>query len=428
MLFTSISKWLLPSLVMVSFLVNAQQPNNSNKVVGAYFPSWSVASDGYFVEDIPADKLTHIIYAFLSVCGGDKPAAQLTASDKRLAEVCKGQPIGQAVLVNKSAALGTKLPNGSVYAGDFAEIAKLKKQHPHLVILPSFGGWTLSGPFHDVVKTDEAILRFVETAIALIQQYPIFDGIDVDWEFPGGNGETTKHDNPEHALTLAEQNREKWAYTFMMRAFRQALDKLSKTTGRRYELTSAINVMPEVTKWTNYKTVSQYMDYFFAMTYDYAGAWDNNSAHQANLLAGKGSTKGSDVFLRDLINAGVPAQKLVIGAAFYGRGWQGVPAQKGNPNLPKLGSATGPLTGVQMSYKAMKAKLINQQGYQLQFDQATQSSYLYNPENGGFISFDDQRAVEAKAKWAKENNLGGIFSWHIGHDNGDLVEAMNTIH
>uniref|UniRef100_UPI001A20157C glycosyl hydrolase family 18 protein n=1 Tax=Vibrio cholerae TaxID=666 RepID=UPI001A20157C len=72
-----------------------------------------------------------------------------------------------------------------------AQLAQLKADHPQLKILPSFGGWTMSEPFHAMAKDPKSIEQFAKTAAQLIAQYDFFDGVGLDWEYPGGGGLTT---------------------------------------------------------------------------------------------------------------------------------------------------------------------------------------------------------------------------------------------
>ncbi|RND25114.1 chitinase, partial [Vibrio cholerae] len=93
-----------------------------------------------------------------------------------------------------------------------------------------------------------------------------------------------------------------------------------------------------------YGQAVQYMDYIFAMTYDFYGGWNNVLGHQTALYCGsfmrpgqcdgkgvdengepyKGPAYTTDNGIQLLLAQGVPPSKLVVGAAMYGRGWEGV--------------------------------------------------------------------------------------------------------
>jgi chitinase len=139
--------------------------------VAGYFADWQYvnADNPYTVKDISADSLTHIIYAFLSMCGPHTGASENI--QKLVAKHCEGKEPYTAILVDAEAALEKNFGPVSVdvpYKGHFAQLAELKKQHPDLKILPSFGGWTMSEPFHAMAKNQQAMDQLSKTAVELI--------------------------------------------------------------------------------------------------------------------------------------------------------------------------------------------------------------------------------------------------------------------
>ena len=412
-----------------SFSVNAE-PN----IVVGYFADWQYANteNPYVVADIPADKLTHIIYAFLSMCGPHSGASE--AVQQQVAQQCEGKAPYTAIVVDKKAALEEDFGEVSVevdYQGHFAQLAQLKNEHPNIKILPSFGGWTMSEPFHAMAKDPKAIAHFSKTAVELIAKYDVFDGIDLDWEYPGGGGLTTSPWNPDTKLSDEEKASERTAFTHLVKVLRADLDSLSKQTEREYELSTAVGVGAKA-KQIDWQAASPYLTNMFAMTYDFLGGWGTQTGHMTNLHATERSWwgMGADVFINQMIEQGIPSHKLVIGAAFYGRGWQGT--QVYNGELPKsdLQSDGGAPFGTGENGYFMYWDLVKNygdaQGYQYKYDEQAQAPYLWNPESKVFISFEDQRSIKAKAAWAKSKDLGGIFVWELSGDpTGELVEAMS---
>jgi chitinase len=153
------------------------------KVV-AYFAEWN---QNYRVQDIPADKLTHVNYAFAKIIDG-----QCALSD-RAAAVDQAQP-------------GDKGEGGA--RGKVRQLAVLKKQHPHLKTLISVGGWTFSGQFSDAALSAASRARFARSCLDFIKTYQ-FDGVDLDWEYPGGGGmagsRTRKEDSASFTHDLGNQ-------------------------------------------------------------------------------------------------------------------------------------------------------------------------------------------------------------------------------
>jgi chitinase len=403
------------------------------KVVAGYFADWQYANadNPYTVKDIPADNLTHIIYAFLSMCGPHTGASETV--QKLVAKQCEGKEPYTAILVDTEAALEKDFGPVSVkvpYKGHFAQLAELKKQSPDLKILPSFGGWTMSEPFHAMAKNKQAMDQFSKTAVELIAQYDFFDGIDLDWEYPGGGGLTTSPWNPDTKLTDEQKALERDAFTYLVKTMRGDLDALAKQTKREYELSTAVGVGSKAAG-IDWKAAQPYLTNMFAMTYDFLGGWGQQTGHTTNLHATERSWwgMGADVFINQMIELGIPSEKLVIGAAFYGRGWQGTKDFSGDLPTQDLVSEQGAQFGTGENGYFMFWDLMKnysaKQGYEYKYDEQSQAPYLWNPDKKVFISFEDQRSIKAKADWAKQAKLGGIFTWELSGDpKGELVEVM----
>ncbi|MCU8491805.1 glycoside hydrolase family 18 protein [Vibrio vulnificus] len=405
------------------------------KVVAGYFADWQYAnaSNPYTVKDIPAEKLTHVIYAFLSMCGPHTGASETV--QKLVAKQCEGKEPFSAIVVDTEAALEKDFGKVSVkvpFKGHFAQLAELKKQHPDLKILPSFGGWTMSEPFHAMAKDPKAMAQFSKTAVELIKQYDFFDGIDLDWEYPGGGGLTTSPWSPATKLSDEQKAVERDAFTYLVKTLRADLDALEKKTNREYELSTAVGVGAKAAQ-IDWKAAQPYLTNMFAMTYDFLGGWGQQTGHTTNLHATERSWwgMGADVFINQMIELGIPSEKLVIGAAFYGRGWQGTQDYDGQAPKGDLLSEQGAQFGTGENGYFMFWDLVKnygeKQGYQYNYDEQSQAPYLWNPEKKVFISFEDQRSIKAKAQWAKQSNLGGIFTWELSGDpSGKLVDTMHA--
>ena len=383
-------KWyLLMSLLLMCCVANAKTP-----VVASYYYA---AGDSDAVSQLPVTKLTHILYAFIALCGDNSGAAE--ATHKAIEKSCKGKEPFSAVMVNRSESMS-----------ELTAFKKLKKDNPHLIVLPSFGGWGLSQPFHDMALSETGRKNFVKSAIKLIATHDVFDGIDIDWEYPGGGGKS------QPILSFAKAQQEKVMFKVLMQEFRTALDELENKTGREYQLTAAVSGLSEKTKAIDWNATIPFMNYVFVMSYDFA---TNNSkaAHHTNLFSANKNTQSTEAMVNNLLNAGVAAHKLAVGVAFYGRGWTNSDWQGQGFGSNEKAITTGTYT-----YKELITN--PPQGYTYGYDQKSQAAYFYNLDNQGFISFDDTRSVLAKAKWAKEQGLAGVFSWQIMQDNGDLLEAM----
>ncbi len=379
--------WLLSALIFAL-------PCQAEKVVATYY---SAEGNTEIIDNMPAAQLTHVLYAFLAVCGNNQGVPETT--QQAIKKACKDKPPFTAVLFNKAQA-----------EKELQHFKKLKKQHPHLILLPSFGGWTLSYPFHEMAKSDEDRQHFVKTAVALIEKFDVFDGIDIDWEFPGGGGNS----HPRVEGIAAEQ--EKTTFKLMMQEFRVALDRLSTTTKRQYQLTAAVNGSKAKTDAIDWQNTALYMDYVFAMTYDFA-VGDGQADHHTSLFNNSNDGLSTAKMINNLLAAGVPKQKLVVGVAFYGRGWRNSGWQQTHFKASNDDISTGSYTYQQLVDTPLD-------GYKYGYDTQAQAAYLYHHKQDTFISFDDKRSIAAKADWVKKQGLAGLFSWQISQDNGDLISAM----
>ncbi|SON52734.1 glycoside hydrolase family 18 protein [Vibrio tapetis] len=405
----------------------------AEKVVAGYFADWQYENqeNPYTVQDIPADNLTHIIYAFLSMCGPHKGASEQV--QKQVDAQCEGKAPYTAIVVDTKSALVHDFGKVNVdvpYKGHFAQLAQLKQDHPKIKVLPSFGGWTMSEPFHAMAKDDAAIRHFSKTAVELIAQYDFFDGIDLDWEYPGGGGLTTSPWNPDTKVNDEQKASEREAFTLLVKTLRNDLDVLSKKTARDYELSTAVGVGPKAAQ-IDWKNAAPYLTNMFAMTYDFLGGWGSQTGHLTNLHATERSWwgMGADVFINQMIEQGIPSEKLVLGAAFYGRGWQGTENFNGQLPTSDLVSKQGAQFGTGENGYFMFWDLMRNygesQGYQYKYDKQAHAPFLWNEDKKVFISFEDAQSIKAKVKWAKDANLGGIFSWELSGDpSGELTETM----
>nr|WP_107311062.1 glycosyl hydrolase family 18 protein [Burkholderia metallica] len=412
---------------------NKPYKNTSGSVVGTYFTSWSIYDRHYNVDNVPVESLTHMLYGFIPICGGQNVNASLAhdmpSSFNTLQQSCSGLPDFSVTIHDIYGEIAKALPGqgaNSKLKGVLGQMMAAKKRNPQLKILPSIGGWTLSDPFfqmHDPVKRKV----FVDSVEHLLRTWKFFDGVDIDWEFPGGKGANPSIGNPQTDGAL---------YVTLMKELRQMLDKMSKETGKTYQLTSAIGAGQDKIGVVNYKEATKYMDYLFDMTYDFYGAFNlKELGHQTALYAPawKPDTRyTTDNSIKALLEQGVDPKKLVVGAAMYGRGWTGVSGYK--DDIPFTGTAKGPVAGGWepgvLDYKAIKAKMLGANnvginGYEYRYDQNAEAPYVFNKSTGDLITFDDERSVIAKGEYVRKQQLGGLFSWEIDADNGEILNAMH---
>ncbi|HDN9005420.1 glycosyl hydrolase family 18 protein [Aeromonas veronii] len=405
---------------------NKPYANKSGKVVGTYYVEWGVYGRKFTVDKIPAQNLTHILYGFTPICGGDglnDSLKEIEGSFQALQRACAGRADFKVAIHDPWAAV--QMPQSGLtaydepYKGNFGALMALKQAYPDLKILPSVGGWTLSDPFYflgDKSKRD----TFVASVKEFLQTWKFFDGVDIDWEYPGGQGANPKLGSPSDGAT----------YVTLMKELRAMLDELESQTGRKYELTSAVGAGYDKIEDVDYRAAQQYMSHIFMMTYDYNGAWSNTElGHQTNLYAASWdpNTKyTTDKAVNLMLAQGVDPGKLVVGAAMYGRGWTGVSGYQGNN--PFTGKATGKVKGTWEDGVVDYRDIVNNRmgsGWEKSYDEVAEAPYLFKASTGDLITYDNDRSVKAKGQYVLANKLGGLFSWEIDADNGDILNAMH---
>ena len=411
---------------------NTAYANTSNSVVGAYFVEWGVYGRAFPVDKVPAYNLTHILYGFIPMCGGagiNDSVKSIQNSFETLQNSCEGTEDHEVALHDIWGAVNKKQAghgDNTVYRGNFGQLMELKRAYPTLKILPSIGGWTLSDPFY-YLGNATLRTRFVDSVKEFLLTWKFFDGVDIDWEYPGGGAA-----NP----TLGDPAVDGTTYRLLMQELRTMLDTLEVDTGRDLELTTAIAAGEEKIGRVNYTVSQQYLDYIFVMTYDFYGAWSTQVlGHQAGLFAP--TWRATDNYnahtaIRTLVKRqSVTPSKIILGVAMYGRGWTGVTGWTGTDHL--TGTATGAVDGTWESgvldYRAI-ANNIAAGTWTRHYDTAAQAPYIYKADAGDpntvdLVSYDDETSVLAKGAYARTKGLGGLFAWEIDADNGDILNAMH---
>ena len=395
------------------------------------------------------------MYGFIPICGANESLKEIENGNswRALQKACGDSSDYEVVIHDPWAAIQKSLPGVDAkdpIRGTYSQLMALKQRYPDLKILPSVGGWTLSDPFHGFTEKANRDI-FVASMKEFLKTWKFYDGVDIDWEFPGGGGPNAN---------LGDPAKDGQAYIDLMKELRAMLDQLGAETGRTYELTSAIGMGYDKIEDVNYLQAAQHMDYIFAMTYDFYGGWNNVTGHQTSLYCGshmsqgecdgtgvddkgeprKGPAYTADNGIQLLLQQGVAPEKIVLGTAMYGRGWEGVyPANASDPTNPMTAPGNGKLTGTKaqgvweagvIDYKGIKSSMIGGSGtgingFEVGYDEVAEGAYVWNQSTGKLVTYDSPRSVKAKGQYARNLGLGGLFAWEIDADNGDILNAMH---
>lgn len=406
------------------FQVAAAADDQNQEVVAVYYPEWAVYGRQFGVDSIPFAKITHLLYAFLPICGPNESLKTLNPNGFALLQTeCQNKKDFEVTIHDTWAALGSVHNN-------FGKIQAQKQRNPGVKVLISIGGWSLSDPFHFMVKDQASRAVFIDSVGRFLDQYPVFDGVDLDWEYPAGGGA-----NPNLG---AEEDGEN--FVLLVKELRAALEKKATNKPRKYLVTAAVGSAPaKIAKVPYAKLFTDPqrpgLDLVFAMTYDYFGAWDGIRGHTTGLFATDQPVldgfNGHDS-IQNLIKAGVPAKHLVLGVAMYGRAWQNVEA---SPQSPLSQSKTDDKAvgwaleagmwepGI-MDYKFIQSRYRFDPQFTYVFDAKAKAPFLWSAAQKKLISYDNSCSVSYKLAYAREQDLAGVFAWEIDSDNGDLLNTM----
>lgn len=346
--------------------------------------------EDYHPEKLPLDKLTHIIYSFTEVID-DQMKFRGSASGEKL-----------------------------------VKLVAQKKNHPNLKVMVACGGWGGSGGFSSMAASDYTRKKFVDSAVRFLLEYEL-DGLDIDWEYPG-----------MYAAGNPYMPQDKENFTALMRELREAMDE----TGRKLILTFAAAGWENYYRYVELKKVMKYADFINVMTYDNVGGGTPYTAHHTNLGWVKPEhvketpaysiveERGYDLVPRSaekiiqfIIDQGVDSKQIVIGGAFYGKGWKGVPPDNNGLYQPHDGAwRNAPYAVIMEEYE-------NKNGFVKYWDPIAKAPYLYNEEEKVFMSYEDRQSIRLKTEYAIERDLGGIMFWQLRGDSekNGLLDAIYEV-
>ena len=386
------------------------------KILAGYFEEWSIYGAHYNIADLQnngvADKLTHFYYAFANV-------APTSGAPDAMCHIADSWADFQTPFLPPVNGIADTAP----LFGNFAELVKLKQLHPNLKILISLGGASAANTagFAFAASTPQLRAQLVASCIDMfikgnvaagVSTGSLFDGIDVDWEFPAA---------------ADKQN-----FTLLLQEFRNQLDALGVANKTHYLLTIAAPAGEQNFSNIELAKVAKQLDFFNIEGYDYHGTWETTTNHHAPLF---GSRQVPDNFFIEFtidayLDAGVPARKLLLGVPFYGRGWTGVPNVNHGLYQTSTGAAPSPAGDtLATDGVATFATLQAQTGSQSFFDPRRFAHWTYNPTTQTFWSFDDELTTRLKMLYVNfrtPGGLGGAYFWAFKDDdaNGTLAKTM----
>jgi len=296
-------------------------------------------------------------------------------------------------------------------AENFATLNALKRDNPSLTILVSVGGWLWSTNFSDVSLTRQSRDKFTQSVMDFLTHYKL-DGLDIDWEYPGmvGSGHPFRSEDKQN-------------FTLLLKELRSRFDAEEKRTHHRLSLTIAAGASNEFLAHTEMSKVQKYVDTVNLMAYDYyEPGSDAITGHHAPLYTpGQDPKKiSSDTSVQAFEQAGVSAEKILLGVPFYGHVWGQVADHEHG-----LFQAGSPVPKAYAPYSLIASDMLNH-GYTRYWDASASAPYLYNPQTAMFISYEDPESLAAKCKYILDHHLGGVMFWdYSGDPTGALLQSIH---
>jgi chitinase len=394
---------------------------SQNRLVVGYLAEFRLAN--YTIKEIEsrgaAERLTHILYGFANVANARPALDDEDAAYK--------QALGAGESVDGKA---DDPSQQHVLRGAFNQLVKLKSRHPQLKVLISLGGANQANSrgFSLASRTPAARVKFVAACLTMfikgnlpqgVSARGVFDGIDVDWEYPtdcsagmkGGSG-CVPEDTANFTLLLAE--------------FRRQLDEQGKVDGIHYLLTIAGSAWVDDYSKYEWRKIHPLLDFINVMTYGLAPPGKtrpHSPLYKSATETGEWSpTLNTDYAVTRYLQEGVPANKIIMGVPFYAVGWQGVPDLNHGLYQKAAGQAPGSIGLGAEQYHRLK----NLKGFRLFREPGTVSVWLFNSSTGVLWAYDDPSSLAIKMEYLKSKGLGGVMFWELSGDDKDssLLKAI----
>jgi len=365
-------------------------PPAGNRLIG-YFAQWTVYARNYHVKNIhtsgSASKLTHINYAFANVTNGQCVIGDAYADYDKFYDAAS------------SVDGVSDTWDAGALRGSFNQLRKLKIMYPHLKVLLSVGGWTWSGGFGQAAANASAFANSCYNLIHDPRWNGVFDGIDIDWEYPNACGLSCD--------------------TSGFSSFKTLMAALRSRFGSEL-VTAAVPAGYATINAADYGGAAASVNWYNVMTYDFFGAWaaSGPTAPHSPLNNYTGIPTAnfySDYAIQLYKSKGISASKLQLGIGFYGRGWTGV--TQSAPGGSASGAASGAYEMGVNDYKVLVSSCPSN-------GTVAGTAYAYCGNN--WWSYDTPSTIGGKKSYKNSQGLGGWFFWELSGDttNGTLISAM----
>jgi chitinase len=314
------------------------------------------------------------------------------------------------------------------YADEYGDPRNLRgfrrrrADNPDVSMILSIGGFFASR-YYSVAASDETRRRrFARTAIELMREYE-FDGLNVDWQYPGG-------DNPNNFTDDEDIDR----FTLLLQEVRRQLDVAGSEDDADYELSISAAINPEVTEQLDVAGFADAVDRVNVMAYDYTGPWERRTGFNAPLGNPFPEEAPDNPFTVSRAMEAwqaqpIDASKLILGFASYGRAFTGVPGTNRGFDQEYEGLPEGSVGGEEgtYTYHDILTELLPDNDYEYHWHDDAAAPFLYSAADDEFVTYENTRSVVEKARYVRDNEFGGMAMWDVyGDRDGVLLYMANS--